>query len=75
VDENGPAAKAGLKAGDVIVKFDGQPIADADDLRDRIRRAEGGKDVSITVQREGRAVDLKAKLAPPGSRARGGDST
>jgi len=75
VDENGPAAKAGLKAGDVIVKFDGQPIADADDLRDRVRRAEGGKDVSITVQREGRAVDLKAKLAAPESRARGGDST
>ena len=75
VDENGPAAKAGLKAGDVIVKFDGEAIADADDLRDQVRKAESGKDVALTVQRDGRPVDLTVKLSAPEKRARGGETT
>jgi S1-C subfamily serine protease len=75
VDEEGPAGKGGLRAGDVIVKFDGEPIDDADDLRDQVRKAEGGKDVSITVQRDGRPLDLSVKLAAPESRARGGETT
>jgi S1-C subfamily serine protease len=75
VDENGPAAKAGLKAGDVIVKFEGEAIADADDLRDQVRKAEAGKEVAVTVQRDGRPVDLKVQLVAPEKRARGGETT
>ncbi len=75
VDESGPAARAGLKAGDVIVKFDGEAIADAEDLRDEVRKAEGGKEVAVTVQRDGRPVELKVKLAAPESRARRGETT
>src|SRR5262245_10319609 len=36
VDANGPAARVGLKPGDVIVAVDGRPIADEDDLLDQI---------------------------------------
>ena len=65
VDADGPAAKAGVKAGDVILKFDGKAVADADDLRDAVAAAEGGKEVALSVQRDGRALDLKATLAKP----------
>jgi serine protease Do len=65
VDADGPAAKAGVKAGDVILKFDGKAIADAGDLRDAVAAAEGGKEVALTVQRDGRPLDVKATLAKP----------
>jgi serine protease Do len=75
VDEDGPAGKGGLKAGDVIVKFDGQAIEDAEDLRDQVRKAEGGQEVTVTVQREGRPVDLKVTLRGPEKRPRAGETT
>jgi serine protease Do len=75
VDEDGPAAKSGMKAGDVIVKFDGQAIEAAEDLRDEVRKAEAGKDVTVTVQRDGRPVDLKVKLQSGERRTRGGETT
>jgi serine protease Do len=75
VDEDGPAAKGGLKAGDVIVKFDGQAIDGAEDLRDEVRKAEAGKDVTVTVQRDGRPFDLKVKLQAGERRTRGGETT
>jgi C-terminal processing protease CtpA/Prc len=51
VEENSPAEKAGLKAGDVITEADGQQVGDADDLV----RALGAKDegeVTLTVVRD-----------------------
>lgn len=68
VDEGGPAAKAGIKAGDVIARLAGKAIADGGDLRDAVRDAEG--DVAITVTRDGRPVELKVTLLKPEGRAR-----
>jgi len=65
VEKDAPAAKAGIRAGDVILKFDGKPVKGGDDLRDEVRRAEGGKEVTVTVQRDGRPLDLKVQLAKP----------
>jgi serine protease Do len=75
VDEGGPAGKAGLKAGDVVLKFDGKAVKNAEDLRDAVREAEDGKEVALTVQRDGRPLDLRVQLAAPekGRRA-GGES-
>jgi serine protease Do len=70
VDADGPAAKAGIKAGDVILKLDGAAIAESSDLRDAISKAEGGQEVAITVQRDGHPLDLKATLAKPEPRMR-----
>jgi S1-C subfamily serine protease len=61
VDEDGPAAKGGLKAGDVILKFGGKDVRDADDLRHEEMHA-ASQEVTITVQREGKPLDLKLKL-------------
>lgn len=63
VDENAPAEKAGLKAGDVILEFAGRTIQGGRDLRDAVREAEGGQEVSVKVQRDGRQIDLKVTLA------------
>jgi serine protease Do len=75
VDEDGPAGKGGLKAGDVIVKFGGEAIEDAADLRDQVRKAEGGQDVTVTVQRDGRLVDLQVRLRSSEKRLRAGETT
>jgi len=70
VDADGPAAKAGLKAGDVILKLGAKTIAAGDDLREAVSQAEGGKETTVTVQRDGRPLDLKVTLAKPESRVR-----
>jgi S1-C subfamily serine protease len=65
VDAGGPAGKAGMKAGDLILKFDAETIGDGEDLRQAVSEAEGGKEVTVTVQRDGRPIDLKVTLAKP----------
>ena len=68
VDEGSPAAKAGLKAGDVIVKLNGTAVGDASDLGGAVARLESGAPATITVQRDGRPLDLKVTVE--GTRSR-----
>jgi putative serine protease PepD len=49
----GPAAKAGLKAGDVITKFDGRTITTAEELIVAIRAKNVGDKVELTYVRNG----------------------
>jgi len=65
VDADGPAGKAGVKAGDVIVKLGTKAIGGGSDLRDAVAEAEGGKETTLTVQRDGRTVELKVTPAAP----------
>jgi serine protease Do len=58
-----PAAKAGLKSGDVIVSFDGAPVKDARDLAKRVATEGAGKHVKLGVVREGKRTDLSVTLA------------
>jgi serine protease Do len=72
VEENGPAGRAGVKAGDLILKIDGQPVHEASDLRRAVMRADTGQELTLTVQREGRPMDVKVKLeGTPTRRTRG----
>lgn len=76
VEEDGPAGKAGIKAGDVVLKIEGRSVRDGGDLRDELRKAEPGSEVSVTVQRDGKPMDLKVKLAgSPEPRRKRGFST
>ena len=70
VDVDGPAGKAGMKAGDVILKLGAETIEDGDDLREAVAEAKGGTEVTVTVQREGRPLDLKVTLAKPETKVR-----
>ena len=49
----GPAARAGLREGDVIVAFDNQEVSDAKQFATLVRKAEGGKPVPLVVNRGG----------------------
>ncbi|MFE9095564.1 M50 family metallopeptidase [Streptomyces sp. NPDC007264] len=60
-DPAAPAQAAGLKPGDTIVAFDGKRVADWSALQSDIR-ANPGKDVTITVERKGRSIDLRTHL-------------
>jgi len=66
VETDGPAAKAGLRAGDVIVKFNGKAVTDASDLRRTLGETPSGTDVTVTVQRDGHPLDVK--VSPRGEK-------
>lgn len=49
--QDSPARKAGLLKNDIITKFDGQSVKDAQDLADLVKFYEAGTEVTVTVQR------------------------
>ena len=51
VTENGPAAKAGLRVGDVITGVDGNPIGESMDIAQAMRGKHGGDTVRLDVVR------------------------
>ncbi|HEY0842374.1 DegQ family serine endoprotease [Methylotenera sp.] len=53
VEKGGPADKGGVEAGDVIIKFDGKPIASSSDLPRAVGAAKPGKAVPVEVLRKG----------------------
>ena len=62
VTEGGPADKAGVEPGDVIVRFDGRTVQGPDDLIVAIRSKSVGDTVQMTVQRDGKPVDVTMTL-------------
>lgn len=62
VTPDSAAAKAGLKAGDIVVAFDGQPIEKAAEFQRRVAMKKPGSEVEITVLRDGKKQTLTAKL-------------
>jgi len=63
VVEGSPAAKAGVKAGDVITAYDGRKVGRSEDLPRAVAETPVGRDVSLTVMRDGKAVTLRATVA------------
>jgi serine protease Do len=59
VRSNGPAAKAGMKAGDVIMSFDGEAIRSARHLSRLVDETPAGREVTAVVVRSGQKVTLK----------------
>jgi serine protease Do len=51
---NGPAFKGGLKSGDVIVKFDGQPVEEVSELPRLVAAVQPGKTVDVVILRNGK---------------------
>ena len=57
-----PAAKAGFKAGDVLVKFGDKPIHNLYDFTDALRRSKVGDVVDVRVLRGGKPINAPVKL-------------
>ena len=62
VKPGSPAAKAGLKAGDVLIQFGEKPIKNLYDFTDALRRSKIGDVVQVKVLREGQPVTASVKL-------------
>ena len=62
VDPEGPAARAGVAVGDVIVAFDGKAVTSSRELPRIVAQSRPGSKATITVVRDGRRVDLQVVL-------------
>ncbi|MPY71626.1 MAG: Do family serine endopeptidase [Alphaproteobacteria bacterium] len=66
IHRGGPAARAGLRVGDVIAAINGREVADPNALRFRIATLPVGEAAALSVLRQGRALSLALPLeAPP----------
>jgi hypothetical protein len=54
----GPASKAGLKAGDRILEFDGRTIRDSGDLSRFLSKRRGGDRVDLMIRRDGKEIEM-----------------
>ncbi len=52
-----------MKAEDIIVAYNGQPVKDGDDLVGRVSQTPIGSESTVTVDRGGKKVDLKVRIA------------
>jgi serine protease Do len=58
VAAGGPAERAGLKSGDVIVEFNGKPIKDSSELPLEVARVAPGKTAQVKILRDSKLSDV-----------------
>ncbi|MCK6407388.1 MAG: DegQ family serine endoprotease [Rhodocyclaceae bacterium] len=63
VEKGGPAEKAGIEAGDVILRFDGKPINASSDLPRTVAATRPGSKVAVNLWRKGGARDVELVVA------------
>lgn len=66
VTASGPAANAGIAAGDVITQFNGVRVKDQVDLTAMVRAQAAGSDATVVAVRNGQAQTFKVKLGTYG---------
>ncbi len=57
-----PAQKAGIKTGDIIVAFGGQPVSHSSDLPPMVGRIRAGSPATVTVIRDGKEQTLTVQI-------------
>ncbi len=70
VPEGGPAARAGVRRGDVLVELDGKAISHLQDLFFRVAEAEPGRKAKVKLMRDRKLRELEVEVAerPAGPR-------
>ena len=63
VAADSPAAKIGLKAGDVIIQFAGKAVSTPQELQAIVEQAAIGHDQPLAILRDGKRIELKVRLA------------
>ncbi|HLK26637.1 MAG TPA: Do family serine endopeptidase [Caulobacteraceae bacterium] len=63
----GPAEKAGVKSGDVVVGLDGQPVNSATELTRLVAQSHAGQVLHLAILRDGKpvTVDIRSGVRPP----------
>lgn len=59
---NSPAERSGLQPGDVILSFNGRPIRDGKELRNRVAEAQVGTPAKYTILRAGQSLELSVVM-------------
>ncbi|WP_323118601.1 DegQ family serine endoprotease [Burkholderia alba] len=63
VEQGGPAEKAGIQPGDIILKFNNRPVDTATDLPRMVGDTKPGTKATVTVWRKGQSKDLPITIA------------
>ncbi len=71
VESKSPAASAGLKSGDVILRIDGEPMVQAGSLSARIAQSQPGDRIKLSVWRGQKPLDLEVTLGRAGETGAG----
>jgi S1-C subfamily serine protease len=70
VNAGSVAEKAGLKAGDVIIKFNGERIRSLGDLREKLAAKNGSKPAQLSVWRNKSEITLTVDLPAPAQKVK-----
>jgi serine protease Do len=68
VESSSPAAKAGLKVGDIIRAIDGQKVTGAGDLQVEVGQKQPGNTIKLEVLRDGKTTEVPVTLQAMGAR-------
>ena len=71
VEPDSPAAKAGLKTGDVITELNGKTVNDAGELQVAVGQKQPGTKLDLTVMRDGKSMQVPVTLEAMGARDKG----
>jgi serine protease Do len=69
--EEGPAAKAGVLAGDIIIEFDGREVVDQAGLRNAVAVLTPGRTVAMKVLRDGKELTINITVSEQPDQAQG----
>ncbi len=64
VAEDSPAAEAGVRRGDLVLRLDGKEVKDEEVCHDLLRAKSPGEAVALGLSRDGKPLDLTATLVP-----------
>jgi serine protease Do len=62
VEEESPAAKAGLKSGDVVLEYNGQRVEGMEQFARFVRETPAGRDAKLTISRDGNRQMIPVKI-------------
>jgi serine protease Do len=68
IHDRSPAARAGLKRGDVILELNGKEVKNVESMRNMVAQSKVGSRISMRVLRDGKTITLVAKVAELPSR-------